>query len=88
MNFKEVLLIFGLLACIFASYKCQGDPALEAKWTEFKSLSKKSYKVNEEKLRRKIFQRNLKFINEHNAAAQAGKETFTLAVNENADLVR
>ena len=90
MHFKVAILLFGILACMLASYKCQEDedPELDAKWAEFKSASKKSYKVNEEMIRRKIFQRNLKFINEHNTAAQNGQETFTLAVNENADLVR
>ena len=38
-------------------------------------------------MRRNIFQRNLKLINDHNAAYQEGKETYTLAVNEMADLV-
>jgi len=82
MSFK-VAIVLGILACSLSVLMCQ---EADDYWENFKNSNRKSYRSNEEVFRKKIFQRNMKFIADHNEAAAHGLESFTLDVNENADL--
>ncbi|CAH1112854.1 unnamed protein product [Psylliodes chrysocephalus] len=61
-------------------------PAQE-EWTLFKATHGKSYEnFDEEKVRFQIFQDNVQEIKAHNALYEAGLKTYTMAVNQFADL--
>ncbi|XP_072375887.1 cathepsin L-like proteinase [Diabrotica undecimpunctata] len=58
-------------------------------WNNFKVTFEKSYiNKNEEVDRFKIFQDNLRQIEEHNARYNMGKETYKMGLNQFADLTR
>jgi len=59
---------------------------MEAQFAEFKAAYGKTYTAAEESLRFQIFQDNVNYINKHNAEAEAGEHTFTVGVNQFADL--
>lgn len=64
-----------------------GDRRLDSHWTDFKRFYNKSYEnAFEERARRAIFDQNMEFITQHNQRASNGKHTFTVAVNEFADM--
>jgi C1A family cysteine protease len=46
----------------------------------------KQYESNELQARYEVFRNNLQFINKHNELAEAGKKSYTLAMNEFGDL--
>merc|ERR1719400_1971483 len=63
-----------------------GNPDLDLDWEDFKQRYNKNYELDgEEQGRRLIWEDNLKFIDEHNAAAANGEHTFEVGVNEYAD---
>lgn len=55
-------------------------------WNKFKEEHNKIYTVEEESLRREIFQKNLEFIREHNKKASNGLATFQVSMNKFGDL--
>ncbi|XP_057652600.1 cathepsin L-like [Diorhabda carinulata] len=58
-------------------------------WANFKVRYNKNYESSsEESVRFAIFNENVKRVNEHNAKYAAGKTTYTLAINEFADLTK
>jgi C1A family cysteine protease len=59
----------------------------DALFQRFKNEHGKAYfDVKDESYRKSVFVSNLRHIREHNAAAEAGEHTFTLAMNEFGDL--
>lgn len=59
---------------------------LEQQWDNFKSVHNKAYDENEEAQRKEIFSKNLKKIEVHNYLYAKGKKSYTLGVNEYADM--
>lgn len=55
-------------------------------WMEFKKTHQKVYNAVEDVHRRAIWEKNLKYINEHNLRASLGQHTFKLAMNKFGDL--
>ena len=79
MKYLGVLLLVSLLSC------CLGYPFLQEEWAEWKRTHSKFYSsAQEEGERLEIWQANYKKIMEHNTA----NKSFTLGLNEFADLVR
>merc|ERR1711931_345070 len=60
--------------------------SLHTEWNQFKARFGKSYTATEEARRMAIFKENLAFVERHNLDHQAGRETYTVAINKFADL--
>jgi len=78
-----VALLLGLVAVGMA---LPLDSDLDSEWQAYKSYHTKKYSSSEESLRRLIWEENLKRVALHNLEAAMGKHTYTLAMNEFADL--
>ncbi|XP_032740669.1 cathepsin R [Rattus rattus] len=61
------------------------DPSLDAEWQEWKKKYDKSYSLEEEELRRAVWEENLKMIKLHNGENGLGKNGFTMEINEFGD---
>jgi len=59
---------------------------LEQQWANFKSVHSKNYNDQEDAKRKEIFSQNLKKIEIHNYLHAKGKKSYTLGVNEYADM--
>jgi len=77
---------FLLLALIAVGFALPLDSDLEPQWEAYKSFHTKKYTSSEEGLRRLIWEENLKRVALHNLEASIGKHSYTLAMNEFADL--
>jgi len=75
-----------LLAVAAVGFALPLDSALDSSWEAYKTFHGKKYLVSEENLRRLIWEENLKRVAMHNLEASIGKHTYTLAMNEFADL--
>jgi len=61
--------------------------AQASEWEQFKATHGKLYgSQGEHDARKAVFEENLKFINKHNAEAAKGLHTFTVGINQLADL--
>jgi len=74
------------LVLICAVVLAQARTGLDSQWEDFKSKYVKVYSVGEEKARRAIWEDNYHFIERHNAAYEAGLETYSVGENEYNDL--
>jgi len=75
-----------LLALVAVGFALPLDSDLDSQWDAFKSFHGKKYAASEDGLRRLIWEENLKRVALHNLEASIGKHTYTLAMNEYADL--
>jgi len=75
-----------LLAVIAVGFALPIDSDLDSEWDAFKAYHGKKYVASEDDLRRLIWEENLKRVALHNLEASIGKHTYTLAMNEFADL--
>ncbi|KAL7298517.1 hypothetical protein TKK_0008297 [Trichogramma kaykai] len=57
-------------------------------WENFKSQFNKKYEGDEDQQRMKIFLDNKKLIEEHNAKYAKGEVSYTLGINQFADLTK
>jgi len=80
----SVLLAFLGLVAVGMALPLDSD--LDSEWQAYKSYHTKKYSSSEENLRRLIWEENLKRVALHNLEAAMGKHTYTLAMNEFADL--
>merc|ERR1712191_14986 len=60
--------------------------SLNTEWNQFKSRFGKSYTATEEARRMAIFKENKAFVERHNLDHQAGRETYSVAMNKFTDL--
>jgi len=81
MKFAVAILAFVALAAA-----APANMELQTMFTEFKQTYGKTYTSEEEAQRFQVFQENVAFINKHNAAFEAGTETYTVGVNQFADM--
>merc|ERR1719244_1029878 len=77
---KQALILFCILVLVHAR------PDLDQKWEEFKARYMKQYELGEEEARRAVWEDNYDFMENHNAAYEAGYETFSVGENEFNDL--
>ncbi|CAF1548255.1 unnamed protein product, partial [Rotaria sordida] len=83
-NIFFLFITFGL----FLSH-CSSKPtsSLDEAWKLFKNLHNKEYNsINDEQLRRNIWEENVRMIQKHNFESDLGIHTFTMKVNQFADL--
>jgi len=76
----------GLLLLLCGLVLVQARTELDSQWEDFKSKYMKEYEVFEEETRRAIWEDNHDFIERHNAAYEAGIETYSVGENEHNDL--
>jgi len=76
----------GLLLLLCGLVLVQARTELDSQWEDFKSKYTKEYEVFEEETRRAIWEDNHDFIERHNAAFEAGIETYSVGENEHNDL--
>ncbi|NXS45498.1 CATL1 protein, partial [Balaeniceps rex] len=74
-------LLLALLGCAAAP-----DPALEEAWEGWKSLHAKEYPGEAEGVRREVWEKNLRRIQQHNWEESQGQHAFRLAMNHYGDL--
>jgi len=75
-----------VLAMVCAAMAIPADQYLTS-FNNFKTAFNKQYKsAAEEQMRFNIFKQNMDFINQHNAEADQGTHTYTVGVNQFADL--
>ncbi|XP_063904975.1 procathepsin L-like [Zophobas morio] len=83
----KVLLLVAL--AIYGTSAALTSEQVEAKWESFKTSFSKSYvNAREEAFRKQIFQKNVQHFEEHNAKFEQGLVTYTLGVNEFADMTK
>jgi cathepsin L len=81
---KFLICLALLVAC--ASAAVLPGLTLDEAWHSYKATHGKTYSVNEDKMRRAIWQKNLDYVNKHNEEAAAGVHTYTLGMNQFADM--
>jgi len=64
----------------------QARPKMDSQWKHYKTKYMKNYVLGEEEMRRAIWEDNHEFIMRHNAAYEAGNETYSVGENEYTDL--
>nr|XP_048303512.1 cathepsin Q-like isoform X1 [Myodes glareolus] len=62
------------------------DPGLDAEWEDWKILYEKSYSLEEEALRRAVWEKNMKMIKIHNEENGLGKNGYTMKMNTFGDM--
>ncbi|XP_041516228.1 cathepsin J-like [Microtus oregoni] len=62
------------------------DPSFDAEWEEWKILYEKSYSLEEEALRRTVWEKNMKMIKLHNGENGLGKNGYTMKMNAFGDM--
>jgi len=62
------------------------DSDLDTYWHMFKQRHGKAYTLDEEPTRRFVWEKNIKYIHNHNLEADMGMHTFSLGMNEYGDL--
>lgn len=78
-----IITLAALVAC--ASAASIFDATLDSHWADFKVAHGKNY-GKDETMRRLVFEASVRFVNRHNAEAEAGKHTYTVEVNKFADM--
>merc|ERR1719374_52365 len=77
---KYALCLSTILVVTFAR------PELDSQWEDFKTRYSKQYEEGVEDMRRSVWEDNYAFMEEHNAAYEAGYETYSVGENEFNDL--
>lgn len=78
-----------VLAVVVAAVSCKSihvDHDLDVHWEKFKNVFNKRYSAAEEPKRRQAFEANVAKISSHNRKFDMGLSTYTLGLNEYADL--
>ncbi|CAO2596385.1 Cathepsin R, partial [Lemmus lemmus] len=80
--------VFLVILCLgFRSRVSAFDTSLDAEWEEWKILYEKSYSLEEEALRRTVWEKNMKMIKLHNGEDGLGKNGYTMKMNAFGDMV-
>ncbi|XP_012890376.1 PREDICTED: cathepsin L1-like [Dipodomys ordii] len=64
------------------------DHSLDAQWEEWKMEYNKTYSSSEEGQRRAIWEKTVRMIELHNEEYSQGKHSFTMGLNQFADLTK
>jgi len=74
------------VVCLALAVSNALDSRLDDAWTFYKNQHGKQYEAEEEEFRRIIWDENVQLIQQHNLEHDLGLHTYTLGVNEYADL--
>ena len=84
---KIILLVsFFLVAIQAVPHGFKINPELNEQWETFKTTFGRNYESLTEISRRLIWEENLRYIQKHNVEYDLGKHTYTLGLNEHADM--
>ena len=64
------------------------NPDLDQEWQMWKDKNQKKYEPEEEDYRRFVWEYNYKVVTEHNNRYALGHTSYTMAMNQFADMVR
>ncbi|XP_067824762.1 procathepsin L-like [Heptranchias perlo] len=62
------------------------DPTLDEGWMSWKSFHRKQYEEDDRNYRRMVWEKNMRYIEQHNLEHSMGKHTFTVGMNQFGDL--
>jgi len=81
-------MMYGIaLACLLSvALAAPFNSELDTYWETFKQTYNKNYDEMHEVIRRSVWEKNLKYIRQHNLESDMGQHGFTLGVNEYTDL--
>ncbi|CAL1298997.1 unnamed protein product [Larinioides sclopetarius] len=79
--------VFFVLFHIAASHFLPIDEELDKEWIHFKTIFGKSYRNEEEELRRTIWQHTLRDIAMHNIEADLGMHSYRMGINQYSDMM-
>ncbi|CAF1132179.1 unnamed protein product [Adineta ricciae] len=85
---KKILSLFIIVAVFLPFCSSLRTPSLDQGWKLFKNLHGKQYNSVDEEARRTIWEENVRMIQTHNLEADLGLHTFTMKVNQFADLTQ
>ncbi|XP_052584447.1 cathepsin R-like isoform X1 [Peromyscus californicus insignis] len=80
------VLFLAILCLGLSSAATAPDPSLDAEWQNWKMKYEKSYSLEEEAMRRAVWEKNLKIIKDHNGENGLGKNGFTMEMNGFGDM--
>uniref|UniRef100_UPI00398F27A1 cathepsin L2-like n=1 Tax=Pristiophorus japonicus TaxID=55135 RepID=UPI00398F27A1 len=84
---KFPLFVGCVVVCILAAASVSTfDPTLDEDWISWKSQHEKQYTEEEEAYRRMVWEDTMRYIEQHNLEHSMGKHTFTVGLNQFADL--
>jgi cathepsin L len=87
MNSLWIVATFALLSCARAfTLQGQANVELDSYWEEFKRAHNKQYDSQFDFVRRLIWESNLKYVQRHNMEHDMGKHSYSLGMNQFADL--
>ncbi|XP_072249818.1 protein CTLA-2-alpha-like [Leuresthes tenuis] len=85
----RTLLCVCLLLLVASAMGNQDEPSLDEQWEQWKINFEKQYKsLDEEVMRRAIWEENKLRIDAHNLEAAQGKHTYTQGLNHFADMTK
>lgn len=83
---KVLIVLSCMLATAFAA-KLTLHSHLDYQWDEWKNkFGKLYYDENDETVRRNVWEKNMQFVDMHNREARQGKHSFTVGMNQFADM--
>ncbi|KAK7886941.1 hypothetical protein WMY93_026562 [Mugilogobius chulae] len=62
------------------------DQDLATQWEEYKKKFDKKYDPEEDKIRRGLWEANLKYVEIHNREYEEGIHTYTIGINQFSDM--
>ncbi|XP_044520148.1 procathepsin L-like [Gracilinanus agilis] len=74
-------LCWGLSYCLFPR-----NEKLDAEWKAWKTTYGRNYSEKEDSYRRRVWEKNLKLINEHNRLYKEGKKSYFMGMNQFGDM--
>jgi len=82
----KFLVLIALVGVAAAAVHRSSNVHLDADWQAWKTKFGKSYDASEDLVRRGIWEKNLKKVEHHNLRASMGEHTYTLGMNQFADM--
>ena len=77
-----------LIVAVCVAAALAANPDLDQEWQMWKDKNQKKYKPEEEDYRRFVWEYNYKVVTEHNNRYALGHTSYTMAMNQFADMVR
>ena len=77
-----------LIVAVCMAAALAANPDLDQEWQMWKDKNQKKYEPEEEDYRRFVWEYNYKVVTEHNNRYALGHTSYTMAMNQFADMVR
>ncbi|XP_039622701.1 protein CTLA-2-beta-like [Polypterus senegalus] len=84
---RTLLLLAYIVVAVYSASLHTRDPSLDSAWEEWKITFEKQYTTQEEESsRRLVWEDTLRWTEKHNKEYKEGKHSFTVGLNEFADM--